>query len=703
MVELNKVYGDLLSNRITSEEASKIIKSHEIQKVINSLINKNSINKLVPFTEEDLQFVYMIINITQFIYNNSGEDTGISDGTYDTLYALMLANGGQDIVSSPIAPSYIGVEYHKYPSLRGTLKKIFYLTLEERRTNPSRKYLDEWKSSMESKYFTITGNHINLDDEEIYVFPKWDGVSGIFEFDESNELVRVLTRGFTETNEAQNITHIFKDWFKRNYQELKGKSYGLKTEVMMKYKDLDYYNEKYHTNYKNTRSIVSAILNSDEYDEEKASLLHVIPLRIGYENGQQELATEAISEYPSIRCKLKNRDVIRNFALEHANVDGLRCDGAVIYFINPKLQEILGRENSINNFEVAYKFTEESCYSKIIDVEFNIGLFGRIAPVAVIKPVKLKGNTIDHISLGSIGRFKNLELRKGDRVKVLYDIIPYLVFDSTCKHGNGKVFRIPVSCPECGSLLLETDSKDILFCNNKNCPCRVKGKILNYLDKMNIDNISYGTIDKLYEAGIVTSILDLYKLEKNAKNILDIEGFGTTKLQLWIDGINAKRESYDYMVLGALGIEGISKKTFAKILETYSINELIDIVTNNNIHALTQLQGIQIKNAIKIINGLSSNLELIKSLEKELIILESKGTNKESKYSVCFTKIRDNDLEKIILATGGTIVDSVTKDTTFLVVPTKDVKSSKVNKALKYGIKIIPIDDFEATLSNFLK
>ena len=135
MYDLNEVYENLLKKKITCEDASKIIKSPEIQRSINYLININSRNKLIPYSEEDMQFIYMVINITQFIYNNSGEDTGITDYTYDILYAIMLQNTGKDVVTVPILSnnkvssdeSEFMNRYTDYFSLAVILFILFYL------------------------------------------------------------------------------------------------------------------------------------------------------------------------------------------------------------------------------------------------------------------------------------------------------------------------------------------------------------------------------------------------------------------------------------------------------------------------------------------------------------------------------------------------------------------------------------------------
>lgn len=700
---LDELYKDLLTGKKTCEEVSDIMKSGDLSSNVNAYIHKDSINPLVPYTDEDLQNIYMIINITQFIYNNSGLDTGLTDEEYDALYSIMLDNGGSDVISVPITPTAKSpLVYHKYPSLRGTLTKVYYLSNDEERNVKSRRFLDEWKTSMESKIFTNSGKTVDLDDEDIYVFPKFDGVSGIFEMNADGTVNRVLTRGFTETNEATNVAHIFKD-FEREPKEIKNQPYGLKTEIMMKESDLKYYNEKYKTDYKNTRSIVSAIINSDEYDAEKSSLLHVVPLRISDENQNQDLAMEVFKKYPYIRCKLKDRDKIRDFAFNHKYVNGeLRCDGAVIYIINPEIQEILGRENNKNNFEVAYKFTEEAALTKLIDINFNMGEFGRLAPVAQVKPVKLKGNTIENISLGSIGRMRSLKLRKGDTVKVLYDIIPYLSFDVDCKHSTkNDIIKIPEYCPECGEPLESNPQDNIVYCTNEHCPSLIKGKIINYLFKMDIDNISYGVIDKLFDNGIVSSIKDLYSLDKHLSEIINIDGFGPTMVTKWINSINDKRTVADYQVFGALGIEGLSKKKFAAIFKEYDIDELMDIVSENRIIDLVKISGFEDKTSKKVIKGIEDNKKLIKFLIKELDIVETKYANKP-KFTVCFTKIRDKDKEKFVFEHGGAIDDSLTSKTTLLVVPTLDTKSSKVDKANKYGIRVVPIDDLESTILNYI-
>ena len=64
-------------------------------------------------------------------------------------------------------------------------------------------------------------------------------------------------------------------------------------------------------------------------------------------------------------------------------------------------------------------------------------------------------------------------------------------------------------------------------------------------------------------------------------------------------------------------------------------------------YKLLEIPGIKDKSAARIINGIKDNLKLIEYLEDKLTILNE--DTESAKYSVCFTKVRDEELEKYIL------------------------------------------------------
>ena len=415
----------------------------------------------------------------------------------------------------------------------------------------------------------------------------------------------------------------------------------------------------------------------------------------------EELCPE-VFDHPYIKTKLGNIEEIERFATDHRYADGLRCDGAVIYLIDRDLRLILGRDNDKNNFEVAYKFTEEYKYTYVKDIEFQVGLLGRITPVVKVEPVKLKGNKISSASLSNIDNMERLGLAKGDMVKILYDIIPYATVDVECEMNKSghKPIRPITKCPSCGHPTVREGA--MLTCVNPECDCIQKGRILNYLIKLRILDISYASVDALYEMGVLRDITDLYKLENYRDFIISHKGFGDLTFDNWINQINNKLTVLDYIVLGALGIDGIAEKNFKLILSHYSFDEFMDIVNDGDIDLLTSIKGIGEKKAKRIIKGVKDYKDELKFLWKELDIISSYDLE-DSKFRVCFSKIRDSELERYIINMGGEVVDSITKDTKvdFLVVPNKFVSSSKISKAINYGVDVVTPDELLAILKKY--
>ena len=685
-----KIFNNLLS-MMHSESMQSIIDEYLLDAEDNSTLNK-----------EDVHLLKLILKVCNSIYNYTGSDTGLTDSQYDSLleYYKKISDD-ESLITEPLLDNK-NVVHHKYKSLRGTLDKIYKITDEDVIKNPSQKSLDDWINQTEKRYLLNTGKNINLKECDVIVMPKFDGVSCIFEFSKEGILQRALTRGDTSTNEAQDITHIFKNTYSGPIKDSKY-PYAIKTEIMFKESDLEELNKLSSREYKNTRSIVSSILNSDERDD-RANYLCIVPLRYSYlidgEESHQYLCDE-VYNYPYLKCKLKDVEKIHDFSFNHKYVNpGLRCDGSVIQILDENVQKALGRENEKQKYEVAFKFTEEVAYTKVKDIEFTTGLFGRINPVVVLKPVKLKGNTIERASLGSYARFKDLNLVKGDTVKVYYDIIPYVAFeqdDPHCIREIGKPIEEPLVCLECGKPLELSDTGDTLYCKNETCPSREKGKILNYCKKMNIANISYSTIEDLYREGYLFKIEDLYTLGEYTKEISKLNGYGKKKVKKILDEIESHKDVTPSTLLGSLGIEGISTKTFENILGYITMDEVINICKDNNTEFFTGIPGIKDKTSKKIVKGINSSRGLIEFLRKVLNILpEPKKTS--GLFNIVFTKVRcedGDDIDTFIKDNDGVIQDNVTKSTNIVVVPVKGVTSSKVSKAKKYGIPIVPINELK--------
>ena len=691
-----KIWNDVSSGVITPQEAYDEISQKDKLKKINFYKFLQNI-QTEPLKPNQLQELNAIVNILQILYT---ADIGspISDYDYDILQEMLIDMGIPRLTGSIEINDNSKVS-HVYTNLRGTLDKVYYLYSSEARTNKSRKYLDEWIKSAEALYERKTGNKINLNDTKIIVTPKMDGTSAILEVEGTT--ARWLTRGDTANNRAGDVSHIL-NIFNRKYVQYGG---GQKFEIMMSEENKDKINEFYKDKpYHNSRQIVTSCMNSDEADF-KCEYLTPVPLRICSGIGEiEDIHPELIKEFPTMICTFGDRDKIKEFANNNRYVHykgmRLRTDGAVMTILDTNIRKVLGRDNNINNFEVAYKFTEEVGYSRVKDVEFYVSEFGFITPVLVVYDILLKGNTINHISLSNIERFNELGLCYGDQVAVHYDIIPYVTIDEKCQRmKNGRKIEFIKRCPRCNK---ELDlNKTQVQCQNPECPSRIIGRILNYCNNLRIQNIGYNTLDFLYSMKFLDKgILSLYKLKKKAYEIEELEGFGKLKTRKIISEIEAKRRLKDYEFFGSIGIEGLSMKTFQLIFSKIPSSKFIDMIDLKNYNLLLQnliaISGIGEVKANNIVNYLKNtdNKKEIDNLLKEVSIIETFSLDAISKGTIVFTGCRpSSEMETAIVNRGYQVSDSWNKKAVYLVVPSTDYSSSKVAKATSAGVPIIPISE----------
>ena len=375
---------------------------------------------------------------------------------------------------------------------------------------------------------------------------------------------------------------------------------------------------------------------------------------------------------------------------------GLPTDGVVIICENESIQQLMGRDESsgINKYERAFKFPPEQKKSILKSVEFSVGNLGNITPIAKIEPVKLRGNTIKSISLGSVERFKSLGLSIGDEVIIKYEIIPYLDIDDSCEISGNRLIEAPTHCPFCGEELVEDP---LLRCDNDNCSSRIIGKILNYVTKMKIANLDIGTITTLFNHKLLCSIEDLYKLKDKKSEIISLDGFGKKSFKLMIDGIDNRRKVYDYELFGSIGIPTIGERMFKKLFSAIDHDEFIQLINNPDEDKvmdlnkrMNKINGYGKKTVLATLDGILYNKELLKFLLTQIVITKNERTYEKK---VCFSKVRDKDFEKYLDSNNVLVLDSVKDDCDLLIVPDTNEDKSKIAKAKKKGILIVTIED----------
>ena len=678
--QLNTIYNELENmNENSINEVVEMLKGINFEAVIDYF---NTSEKL---DDMDLYSCRKIVQILQYIYNNTDIISPVSDEKYDILYQIMIDHKLGDIVGS-VNSQGKPVREHMFPDLRGTLNKVHFVFNIDK-DGDKRRSIEDWITSVTN----ILGRDIdNSKDFEVILQAKWDGCSAVFECDKFGEVKHVLMRGDTEKNQAVDIIDLFRDNIRFSEFANGEDEFAVQTEILMNQEDYEKICVEYKE-FKSPRSATSSILNEKILQPHLAKYLTIEPLRLQYVGQKPEIIPNYTYDMISNLFDLRDiRECIRQIN-EHVKEDGKVTDGVVLHLSDKRIQEKLGRDGAINRYEVAYKFPAEAKKAKLINIEFSTGLGGNITPVAKIEPIVMLGKTISSISMGSVDRFRTMEhLTSGSEIIVRYEIIPYMEIDNTCKvNPNGQVFHIPTHCKYCNCRLEEDP---LLKCVNEECPSRIIGNVVNYINKMRIENVNIETISTLFDQGIITGIESLYKLNEHKAQIVSLPGFGEKSYENMIKGINKRKVVYDYELLGSLGIQSIGLRIFQKILSIMDIETLLNLSVENRLAInLIGLPGFGEKTANRVEKGINSKIKTIRFLLNTLTLKEKVDRSK-LKGKVCFSQIRDPEFESKLLKNGYDVTDSLTKNVDILIVPNLNMTSSKITKAKKYGITIMDIE-----------
>lgn len=683
---------------------------------------KDTVNKFKNNIDIDVEELKLVLRCLEFIYAE-GEISPLSDSEYDELHNIY--NSLTNNVITDEYPITGKKAVHLYPELKGTINKVHYIRESDKDSNSvkTHKSIEAW---LKSSFKTIFEH--SKPEMKLQFVPKFDGVSVIFAFEfdpetKSQKLISAITRGDKETNEGRDITYNF---INRNVESIipekfaKEQKIGIKTEVCMSKSNFLEYSEKYRTESRkltDPRSAISGIITAERIPDEFYKYITIKVLEFSVNNEisfpdsgyvfklkySDNIDINDIFKEVKVSSKkalslldvLESKITLMNQITEYISklskeIECLdvNCDGIVIRFIDKRSQEILGRdyENSVNKFEVAYKFPPEEKITTLLGVNFQVGLLGNITPVAKVKPVILKNKIIKSISLGSMDRLKTLNLRIGDDVLVKYEIIPYLDKPYETKNNLNPIIEPPTTCPCCGEPI--DTSNSYYICTNNKCPSRIIGKINNYCEKMNIKGIGPAIIEILFNKNILTSIKDLYDLKKHKDEIVDIDGFGLLKYHNLISAVKSIDRISPDILLGAIGIRSIGRSKFNKILSIYNINELLELDNDQEtINKLSGVPGIGNNTAIQILEGIQENKDLIEFLMSKIKLIEKKG----EMYNIVFSGIRNREFAKYLESIGFEIKESVNKKTKAVIVPDKNTDTIKVEKAKEMGIPIIDL------------
>lgn len=387
---------------------------------------------------------------------------------------------------------------------------------------------------------------------------------------------------------------------------------------------------------------------------------------------------------------IKSEDEVKSF-LEDTQAfmsnGNYLIDGTVFTYNKISMHKELGDTAHHPRYKMAYKVQGETKEAVLNDISWQVSRNGILTPVANIEPVEISGAKISRVTLHNYGMVKANNLKSRDLIRIVRsgEVIPK--FLEVIKESDEK-FLVPSNCPSCNKEVKEVDIR--LICENPHCPAQVKDSILNFIQKIGIEDLSSKRLEELIKTKLVTSIDDLYTLTEEKLMTLDkVKEKLASKLILSIE----KSKDADLITfLAALGISGGAYNKCEKVVDA-GINT-IEKLKNLSIEKLQNIDSFAEKSSTEFVNSFKTKIPLVEKLIGHgfNFSVKEKRDSKIAGKKFCITgslTMKRSELQKIIKDNSGSAVSSVSKETNYLITNDTESSSSKFKKAQELDIPII--------------
>ena len=612
------------------------------------------------FTEMEIKSLEDQIRYHNDLYWN-GKEVEISDIEYDKLVEkLRKLDPENELVSEFAKPNLTNEKLIKHSKPMLSLGKIY-----------GKEDLIKWVRKVSRSA-----------NEQFLIQPKYDGMSGLLE----NGTLSSRGDGVYGQDYTEKLKMIEFD----SVNPVDIKTDTLLGEIIIRNSDFKSIYTKVKSKsgipFKNQRNGIAGILGTDDID-------------FYYNQGAKITFVDYNSRSWHVTCKDfdKEWDSIVKSIQEHVDYP---LDGIVIKLDDSEYAESLGYTTHHPRGQVAFKFTNQKATSKLIGIEWGMGK-KQISAIGLIEPVEISGTTIKRVKL-QLTKPKSTSvetclidgsLQIGDNVVVerAGDIIPHILSSTPGK--SRQLVKIN-SCPFCGGEVEIADS--YIKCLNKDCKEAIIQDIYCSIVTLGFKNVGEAYIKTIVEDPNlnVRNIVDLMNLKPED---LKLQEYGTRKKEIFFEEIaKAKANATKIQFLASLNFDNIGNTISKLLVENFSWTDII----NNKIdyNKLSKIEGVgpTIFKSVKM-NFENSNSLILKYNESFNFQDEVEKSEVKDGLTICFTgkmEHKRSEMEKIAEERGFIPMDKVDKNLNILVCADPNSGSSKLQKAAKYGTKIISEQDF---------
>ncbi len=374
------------------------------------------------------------------------------------------------------------------------------------------------------------------------------------------------------------------------------------------------------------------------------------------------------------------------------------ADGMVIKIDDLSLAAALGFVGKDPRGAIAFKFPAREVTTILREIRVNVGRTGVLTPYAVLEPVEIGGVIVERATLHNFDYIAEKDIRPGDRVwvKRAGDVIPYVIGPVIeARRGDEKPYVPPETCPVCHQPVEHFEGEVAWYCVNAACPAQLVRNLEHFVSRsaMDITGLGIKIVEQLVASGLVHDIADLYTLRK--EDLLRLEGFAEKKAQNLLNAIQASKSRPLARLINALGIRGVGEVTAADLARHYPD---LEALSKASLEELMQIEGIGPNTAQAIVDWFSrpGNQRVLEKLKAVGVWPRSEtaapaGLAPLSGLTFVITGTLSGfsreEAKAFIEAHGGKVTDSVSRNTSYLVVG--ENPGSKLQKARQLGVPLL--------------
>ena len=411
--------------------------------------------------------------------------------------------------------------------------------------------------------------------------------------------------------------------------------------------------------------------------------------------------------------RLESEDAAENF---QAEIGARRAalaydiDGVVYKLDRIDWQRRLGFVGRAPRWAVAWKFPAEQAVTKLLDIEIQVGRTGALTPRAVMEPVNVGGVMVRHATLHNEDEVSRKDVRIGDTVMLQRagDVIPQILGVVLEKRPADAVpYAFPLNCPACGSHAIRDGEDVVRRCTGGlTCPAQTTERLRHFVSRraMDIEGLGEENIQTLFDAGLIKSPADIFRLHQKREALAGFGGWGERKIGKLLEAIEVRRSVALERFIFALGIRRIGEQNAKLLARHYHSLEAwragmiaAHIIGSEAREELGSIQGIGPTIAEELVEFFAEprNLSALDDLAAEVSPLPveetSAGDSPFAAKTMVFTgtldKMTREEAEALAERLGAKVTKSVSKKTDFVVVGAD--AGSKAAKAAELGVKVL--------------